>query len=160
MLGPRCRVRPPLCLPGRTVWAQGRWRALRLRLLPDHGQRGRFFKLLWRFSPGPLRGRRQMKTEKWVGSRQSNRRWFRHLGRPASWILSAGQMRRRHRLSSGWKGCGERDDKEWIFLPNSLVGETKPLTARYTYIHVQSLENKCEQSNFLLIFWEREILKS
>lgn len=57
MLGPRRRVRPPLRLPGGAVRAAGRRRALRLRLLAHHGQRGRLLELLRRLPPGPLSAR-------------------------------------------------------------------------------------------------------
>lgn len=57
------------------------------------------------------------------------------------------------------RGWGEREKKEWICLPYSpLSGNQTPLRARYTNIHVQSLENKCENSSFLLIFWGRKLL--
>lgn len=54
MLGSRRRVRPPFSLPGRAVRAEGWRRTLCIRLLADHGQRGRLLELLRRLPPGPL----------------------------------------------------------------------------------------------------------
>lgn len=65
VLGSRCRVRPPLRLPGRTVWTEGRRRTLRLRLFTNDGQRRRFLKLLWCLPSGPLRGREGRKRNEW-----------------------------------------------------------------------------------------------
>lgn len=178
VLGPRRRVRPPLRLPGRTVWVEGRRRGLRLRLFPNHGQRRRFLELLRRLSPGPLRGRGRKKKEmgqwmdKWVGSRLLNSRWLEKKG---SFRQSCGMsacvsdpqclLGRIHWRMEGFawvnaaRGWGEREKKEWICLPYSPLSENQtPLRARYTNIHVQSLENKCENSSFLLIFWGRKLL--
>ncbi|CAF94487.1 unnamed protein product, partial [Tetraodon nigroviridis] len=52
---PGRRVRAALRLPGGPVRAEGRRRALRLRLLAHHGQRRRLLQLLRRLPPGPLR---------------------------------------------------------------------------------------------------------
>lgn len=140
VLGSRRRVRPPLRLPGRAVWAEGRRRALRLRLLPDHGQRRRFLQLLRRLPPGPLRGREGRKKkeqmrrwmDKWVGWRLLTIRWLEmgHLDVgcwPGSWSLNVCL----DGYSEGWKdwglkaslegnaarGWSEREKKGRIFPP-------------------------------------------
>lgn len=59
VLGPGRRVRPALRLPGGALRAAGRRRDLRVRVVPDDGQRRRLLQLLRRLPARPLRGRRR-----------------------------------------------------------------------------------------------------
>lgn len=71
MLGSRCRVRPALRLPGGPVWAKGRWRTLRLRLLSYYGECRWFVQLLRGLPLGPLRehdGRWLIKKRRYGGN--------------------------------------------------------------------------------------------